>query len=176
MEGFSLFVVFLAVLVVIILMSGVKSVPQGMEYTAQRLGKYIRTLTPGLNLIIPFVDLIGAKMNTMETMLDVPSQEIITKDNAMVKVDGVVFFQMLDAAKTAYEVNELQNAMLNLTMTNIRTVMGSIDLDELLSQRDVINARLLHGIDDAGVIGGIGEIAKQGLGARSVTDFKTGAL
>ena len=145
----SIFVGILLVLAIIIVFAGVKSVPQGMEYTVQRFGRYTRTLKPGLNLIAPVIDRIGARMNMMETVLEVPSQEIITKDNAMVKVDGIVFFQVLDAAKAAYEVNDLENATLNLTMTNVRTVMGSIDLDELLSQRDAINARLLHVVDDA---------------------------
>ena len=145
----EIFVIILLAFAILIVLMGVQSVPQGMEYTVQRFGRYTRTLKPGLNLIAPIVDRVGARMNMMETVLEVPSQEIITKDNAMVKVDGIVFFQVLDAAKAAYEVNDLENATLNLTMTNVRTVMGSMDLDELLSQRDAINARLLHVVDDA---------------------------
>jgi regulator of protease activity HflC (stomatin/prohibitin superfamily) len=139
---------FVAFCVVILLMTA-KRVPQGYEWTVERFGRYIRTLAPGLRVIIPFFDAIGAKVNMMEDVLDVPSQEVITKDNAVVKVDGVVFFQVLDAAKAAYEVRDMTRAILNLTTTNIRTVMGSMDLDALLSERDHINARLLAIVDEA---------------------------
>ncbi len=149
MGGFTLFVFVLLALAVVVVFLGVKSVPQGMEFTVERFGRYTLTLSPGLHLIMPLVDRIGAKLSMMETVLDVPSQEVITKDNAMVKVDGVVFYQVVDAAKAAYEVNQLQLAIINLTLTNIRTVMGSMDLDELLSRRDEINSRLLSIVDDA---------------------------
>ncbi|MGZ4959602.1 MAG: SPFH domain-containing protein [Methylomonas sp.] len=149
MGGFGLFVTVLFVFAILMVFMSVKSVPQGMEYTVERFGKYTNTLTPGLNIIVPIIDRIGRKLNMMEQVLDVPSQEVITKDNAMVKVDGVVFYQIMDAPKAAYEVNFLDIAIMNLVMTNIRTVMGSMDLDELLSRRDEINARLLNVVDEA---------------------------
>jgi len=139
----------LVVLAVALIFMGVKSVSQGYEYTIERFGKYTQTLSPGLHFIVPIMDRVGNKINMMESVLDVPSQEVITRDNALVQVDGVIFYQVLDAAKAAYEVRDLERATLNLTMTNIRTVMGSMDLDELLSERDNINARLLSVVDDA---------------------------
>jgi regulator of protease activity HflC (stomatin/prohibitin superfamily) len=149
MFGFDIFVLALLVLFIALVIAAVKIVPQGYNYTVERFGRYTRTLRPGLTLIIPFIDRVGRKMNMMEQVIDVPSQEVITRDNAMVRVDGVAFFQVLDASQASYEVTNLNVAILQLTMTNIRTVMGSMDLDKLLSERDEINHRLLKVVDDA---------------------------
>jgi regulator of protease activity HflC (stomatin/prohibitin superfamily) len=147
--GFDIVLIGVLLLVILVFFAGVKTVPQGYNYTIERFGKYRKTLTPGLNFIIPFIDRIGHKLNMMEQVLDVPSQEVITRDNATVTADGVTFYQVLDAARAAYEVLGLQNAILNLTMTNIRSVMGSMDLDSLLSNRDEINAQILRVVDAA---------------------------
>jgi regulator of protease activity HflC (stomatin/prohibitin superfamily) len=147
--GFDIVVLAAVVLVILVLFAGIKTVPQGYRYTVERFGRYTRTLEPGLNLIVPFFERIGARMNVMEQVLDIATQEVITRDNASVSADAVAFYQVLNAAQAAYQIANLENAIQNLTMTNIRSVMGSMDLDELLSNRDAINDRLLRVVDEA---------------------------
>jgi regulator of protease activity HflC (stomatin/prohibitin superfamily) len=147
--GFDIAVVAVVLFVILTIAFGVRTVSQGANYTVERFGKYNRTLGPGLGLIIPYIERIGHKVNVMEQVLDVPSQEAITKDNAGVRIDAVAFYQVLDAARASYEVTSLNMALITLTMTNIRTVVGSMDLDQLLSHRDEINEKLLRVIDAA---------------------------
>ena len=149
MEGFFSFAFMLVVLAMIFVALGVKTVPQGYEWTVERFGRYMRTLTPGLHIIVPIIDRIGHKVSRMEQVLAISRQEVITRDNAMVQVDGVSFIQVLDTARAAYEVQNLLLAIQNLAMTNIRSVIGSMELDKVLSERDVINQSLLKVVDEA---------------------------
>jgi len=149
MSGLLIFLFVVAVIVLAIIARGVRTVPQGYQWTVERFGRYRVTLAPGLRLINPFIDGIGHKINVQETVLEIPAQNVITKDNASVVVDGIVFFQVVDASRAAYEVRDLESAVTNITMTNIRTAIGALDLDETLSKRDEINERLLRVLDAA---------------------------
>src|SRR5437016_5107690 len=149
MFGFDVFAIILVALAILTLFAGVKTVAQGYNWTVERFGRYTRTLSPGLNLIVPFFDRVGRKMNMMEQVIDIPQQDVISKDNATVTVDGVAFYQVFDAAKASYEIARLDQAIIVLTMTNIRSVMGAMDLDQMLSHRDEINERLLRVVDAA---------------------------
>ncbi|MDP6397491.1 MAG: SPFH domain-containing protein [Arenicellales bacterium] len=147
--GSTVFVLIIVFLAILLVFKGVKTVPQGYQYTVERFGRFTKALAPGLNLIVPFIDQVTQRVNMMEQVLDIESQSVISKDNAVIQADGVVFFQVLDAAKATYEVNQLGVAMQNLCLTNIRTVLGAMNLDEILSNRDDINASLLKVVDAA---------------------------
>ena len=149
LSGTAVALIVLLAIMVIVLYQAIRVVPQGYNWTVEKFGRFTRSLPPGLHILMPFVEQIGRKVNVMEQVIDIPSQDVITRDNAMVRVDGVTYYQVLDAYKASYAVALLEPAIINLTMTNIRTVMGSMDLDELLSNRDQINARLLQVVDAA---------------------------
>ena len=149
LSGSDLFALAILFLGIIIVFAGVKVVPQGREWTVERFGRFTRVLKPGLNLIVPVIDRVGAKLSMMEEVLDIPSQSVITRDNAMVTADAIAFYQVVDAPKAAYEVRDLRSGVQNLALTNTRTVIGSMDLDEVLSKRDEINERLLRVVDAA---------------------------
>jgi regulator of protease activity HflC (stomatin/prohibitin superfamily) len=142
-------VIAILVFALILIFMMVKSVPQGENWTVERFGRYTRTLGPGLAFVVPLMDRVGSKINMMETVLDIDQQEVITRDNAMVMADAVAFYQVVDAAQAAYEVRNLEHALRNISQTNIRSVLGSMDLDESLSNRDAINHKLLAVIDNA---------------------------
>ena len=148
-SGANLLVLLLVVLAVLLVFSGVKTVPQGSQYTVERFGRFTKSLTPGLNFIVPFIDRVTHRVNMMEQVLDIDQQSVISRDNAVVVADGVVFYQVLDAAQASYQVSRLHNAMRNLCLTNIRTVLGAMNLDEILSNRDDINTKLLGVVDAA---------------------------
>ena len=147
--GINVFVILFVILMLLTVLAGVKQVPQGYHWTVERFGRYTRVLNPGLNVITPYFERIGRKINVMEQLIDVPQQEVITKDNATLRVDGVAYYQLLDAAKASYEVANLEQAIVRLNMTNIRSVIGAMDLDQVLSHRDEINERLLRVVDAA---------------------------
>jgi len=149
LSGFLIFLIAVVIVALTIISRGVRTVPQGYQWTVERFGRYRETLMPGLRLINPFTDRIGRRVNVQETVLEIPAQSVITKDNASVVVDGIVFYQVIDASRAAYEVQNLQTAVTNITMTNIRTAIGALELDETLSHRDEINERLLRVLDAA---------------------------
>ncbi len=147
--------IILLALFALVIFKSIVIVQQGYEYTVENLGRYTRTLQPGMHFLVPVIEQVGAKLSKMEQVLDVPSQEVITRDNAMVRVDGVLFYQIQDAVNAAYQVGDLHLAIINLIQTNIRTVIGGMEIDELLSQRDVINHKLLQVVDEATVLWGV---------------------